>query len=591
MDITRVFDLLHRQVNEFPKKDALCGKVNGAWVKYSTDDFLHYANNISYGLMAMGIKKGDKIAIISNNRPEWNFVDFGVLQTGAILVPVYPTIAEADMHFIFNDAEVQYVFIANEDLYKKLSSALEGVKSLKDIYSFNKIKDVKNWMEIIELGKANVDELGLAKLKGNIEPADLGTLLYTSGTTGNPKGVMLSHNNIVSNFYYTRHLIPVDHTGRALSFLPLNHVYERMLTYLYMYWGISIYYAESLETIGDNLKEIQPQVFSGVPRLLEKVFDKIVAKGHELKGIKNKIFFWALALGERYELDGKNGWWYNFQLKIADKLVFVKWREALGGEVRVVVSGGAVLQVRLCRIYTAAGINVLEGYGLTETSPVIAVNNLDPNGRMFGTVGSVIEGVEVKIATDGEILCKGHNVMMGYYKHPELTTEAIDKDGYFHTGDIGEFVQNRFLKITDRKKEIFKTSGGKYIAPQAIENKLKGSSFIEQVMVIGENEKFASAFIIPAFAYVRTWASNKGLSVGKTNEELIANPEVIKAIKAEVETVNKTLGHFETIKRFELLPHEFTIDAGELTPKMSFKRKVILEKYKQQYKKIYSSND
>jgi len=372
-----------------------------------------------------------------------------------------------------------------------------------------------------------------------------------------------------------------------LSFLPLNHVYERMLSYLYVYYGVSIYYAESLDTIADNLKDVKPEIFVTVPRLLEKVYDKIVSKGAELSGIKKALFYWALNLGLRYELHGANGWWYEFQLKIANKLIFSKWREALGNNIVAIASGGAALQPRLARVFHAARIPVLEGYGLTETSPVIAVNNFQPDCIKFGTVGTVIDKVEVKIAEDGEILCKGPNVMMGYYQNSEQTAEMIDAEGWFHTGDIGIIEDGKFLKITDRKKEIFKTSGGKYIVPQMIENKLKESRFIEQAMVIGENQKFASAFIVPNFSFIRDWANRKNLKL-ETNEEIAANPEVKKRIAEEVNEINKTLGHFETIKRFELLSREFSIEKNEMTPKLSLRRKIILENFKEQYNRIYS---
>ncbi|MFN5829393.1 MAG: AMP-dependent synthetase/ligase, partial [Bacteroidota bacterium] len=465
MEIKRVFDLLKHYQQNNPRPDALVTKVNGQWKNYSTNDFVDYVDHLSYGLANIGINKDDKIAIISNNRPEWNFADYASQQCGAISVPVYPTISLHDLIFILNDAQVKLVFVSSADLYQKVAEAAKQAPSVKFIYSFNQIESVAHWTELYENGKKNPAKEKIETIKSQIDGNDLLTILYTSGTTGTPKGVMLSHNNLLSNSFASQYLCPFQKEWKALSFLPLNHVYERMLNTLYIYLGLGIYYAESLETIGDNLKEVKPQVFATVPRLLEKVYDKIVAKGHEQTGIKKTLFFWALDLGLKYELNGANGWWYEMQLAIANKLVFSKWREALGGNVTAAVSGGAALQPRLARVFNAAKIVVLEGYGLTETSPVVAVNSFKPNGIMFGTVGEVIDGVTVKIAEDGEILVKGPNVMLGYYNHPDATSEVIDTEGWFHTGDIGKFIDNRYLKITDRKKEIFKTSGGKYIAP------------------------------------------------------------------------------------------------------------------------------
>lgn len=586
MAVTRVFEIIPQLLEKYNKPDALAAKENGQWVKYSTQQFADSVNYLSYGLLGLGLEREDKIAIISNNRPEWNFADYGIQQSGAVSVPIYPTISESDLNFILNDAKVKYIFVSSADLYKKVKAVAANAPTVKEIYTFNKIDGAKHWSELVEAGKKNPKAAEIEVIKKSIKPNDLLTILYTSGTTGNPKGVMLSHNNLLSNSFATQNLCPFNGSWKALSFLPLNHVYERMLTTLYMYKGISIYYAESLETIGDNLKEVKPEVFSTVPRLLEKVYDKIVAKGSDLKGIKHKMFFWALDLGLRYELNGANGWWYEFQLKIANKLIFSKWREALGGNIVAAVSGGAALQPRLARVFNAAKITVLEGYGLTETSPVVAVNSFQPNGIHFGTVGPVIDGVTVKIAEDGEILVKGPNVMLGYYNRPDATAEVIDSEGWFHTGDIGMFVEGRFLKITDRKKEIFKTSGGKYIAPMILENKLKESPFIEQVMVIGENQKFASALIVPSFVFLKEWCIRKGIPY-TSNEEIIKNEEVKKRIIEEVEKVNKTLAPFETIKRPELLPREWTIEFGEMTPKLSFKRKVIMAANKELVDKIY----
>lgn len=589
MEYNRIFDLLDNQIKKFNKPDALCGKENGKWVKYSASDIITTSNNFSYGLLKMDLQKNDKIAIISNNRPEWNIADIGIIQAGGVDVPIYPTISDHDLSYILINAEVKYVLVSSMEIYQKVKNAIIDNPNVVSIYSFNELEGVSHWSKIIDLGSSHPNPDKLNEIKNRIKAEDLATLLYTSGTTGNPKGVMLSHMNLMSNCEDCNHLCPVGQEGVALSFLPLNHVYERMLTYLYMFKGVSIYYAESLETIGDNLKEIKPDIFSTVPRLLEKVYDKITAKGNELNGIKRKLFFWALNLGLKYELDGANGWWYEVQLKLANKIIFNKWREALGGNVKVIASGGAALQARLARVFWSANIPVLEGYGLTETSPVISVNSLEANSAKFGTVGTVIKNVTVKIAEDGEILVKGPNLMLGYYKNQEATNEAIDTEGYFHTGDIGIFENEKFLKITDRKKEIFKTSGGKYITPQQIENKLKESRFIEQAMIIGENQKFASALIVPSFQTIKDWFEPKGILLKEKND-IIKHPEVINKIKEEVAIVNKSLAQYENIKRFELVNKEWTIDGGELTPKMSIKRKVILQKNQPLFNKIYDNN-
>jgi long-chain acyl-CoA synthetase len=589
MAITRVFDIIPQLLEKYNKPNALAAKENGKWITYSTQQFADNVNNLSYGIIGLGIEKDEKIAIIANNRPEWNFADFASQQAGAITVPIYPTISENDLNFILNDAKVKYIFVSSAELYAKVKAVAANAPSVKEIYTFNKVDGAKHWSELVEAGKKNPKAGEVEAIKNSIKPNDLLTILYTSGTTGNPKGVMLSHNNLLSNSLASENLCPFIHTWKALSFLPLNHVYERMLTTLYFYKGISIYYAESLETIGDNLKEVKPEVFSTVPRLLEKVYDKIVAKGSDLTGLKHKLFFWALELGLKYELNGANGWWYETQLKLANKLIFSKWREALGGNIVAIVSGGAALQPRLARVFNAAQVTVLEGYGLTETSPVIAVNNFLPNGIKFGTVGTVLKGVTVKIAEDGEILVKGPNVMLGYYNRPDATAEAIDSDGWFHTGDIGIFEENRFLKITDRKKEIFKTSGGKYIAPVIIENRIKESPFIEQALVIGENQKFASALLVPSFAFIQDYCKRKNIEY-TSNEEIIKNPVIKARIMAEIEKVNADLAQYEKIKRPELLSREWSIEKGEMTPKLSLKRKVILTANQAVVDKIYSAD-
>lgn len=586
MVVQRIFDLLSWQAGKFKKSDALAAKEDNQWVSYSTLDFIENVNSLSFGFLTLGIEKLDKIATVSNNRPEWNFVDMAVLQIGGVHVPIYPNISLDDYKYILNDAEVKILFVSDEALFHKIDAIKADIPCLKKIYTFNRVNGAAHWSELKEQGIKDANPQRLARIKDSIVDTDLATLIYTSGTTGLPKGVMLSHRNMVSNFVACRDLTPVDNTCRALSFLPLNHVYERMLTYLYMYLGVSIYYAESKEKIGDNLKEISPEVFSTVPLLLEKVYEKILTKGYEQTGIKKKLFFWALDLSMKYELKKSNGVFYDVQLALANKIVFSKWREALGGRVRCIVSGGAALQPRLARIFRAAGIPVLEGYGLTETSPVIAVNTLDPDGTMFGTVGKIIEGVQVHIAQDGEILCKGPNIMMGYYKNPESTVEAIDAEGWFHTGDIGEFVEGKYLKITDRKKEMFKTSGGKYVAPQPIENKLKESVLIDQAMVIGENMKFTAALIVPSRPFFLKWAEEKKIKF-KDIQALLASNEVKEMIQKEIEKCNLGLGKTEQIKKFAFADEEWTVESGELTPTLKLKRKIILAKNKAEIEEIY----
>ena len=587
MEYLRIFDLLDRLKSQYPKNDALASKVNGTWKKISTKEYIENVNLISAGLLNLGIKKDDNIATITNNRFEWNFVDMGIAQIGAIHVPIYPTISEHDLGFILNDAQIKIIFVSSQEVFDKLKKVQAETNINVKVYTFNEVSGAANWKEVLEEGKKNLRVAEIEATKASIKDTDLLTILYTSGTTGNPKGVMLNHRNLMTNCDACQTLAPFHESWKSLSFLPINHVYERMLNYMYQWFGISIYYAESLETIADNLKEVHPQIFVTVPRLLEKVYDKIVAKGEALTGIKKALFFWALDLGLQYELDGKNGWWYEFKLKIANKLIFSKWREALGGNIVAVASGGAALQPRLARVFNAAGIKILEGYGLTETSPVVAVNNFLPGGMSFGTVGPIIKDVQVKFAEDGEILVKGPNLMLGYYKRKDLTDEVIDNEGFFHTGDIGVMVDNKYLKITDRKKEIFKTSGGKYIAPQMIENKLKESQFIEQVMVIGENQKFPSALVVPSFVFLKEWCERKGIKAA-SNAEICNNEQVKARIMQEVEKVNSKLAQYEQVKKIELINKEWSIDNGELTPKLSMKRKVIMEHCKEQVSRIYS---
>jgi long-chain acyl-CoA synthetase len=585
MENFRLFDLLHR-LKQLPlKEDALAAKENGGWRKYSTEEYIDTVTFVSYAFIQIGIQPGDKIGLIANNRPEWNFIDYACLQTGSINTPLYPTISDKDLKHVIADAGIKYFFVANEEIYHKVKACSEN-STIKEIFSFDPVPGLRSLKELIELGKKNPNQKQLEALMAAVKPDDLATLIYTSGTTGNPKGVMLSHRNFTSNVMATHDLAPFKDEWRALSFLPLNHVYERMISYLYTSRAVSIYYAESLDTIGNDLKEVKPHVFVTVPRLLEKVYERIVSTGSKLTGIKKMLFYWALNLGLRYEQFRKNGWWYEYQLSLANKIIFSKWREALGGNVVCIVSGGSALQPRLARVFCSARIKILEGYGLTETSPVIAVNNFDDDKLRIGTVGPVINNVQVKLAEDGEICVKGPSVMLGYYNRPDLTAEVVDTEGWFHTGDIGTFVEGRFMKITDRKKEMFKTSGGKYITPQAIENRLKESRFIEQVMVIGENEKFPAAFIVPSFNYLREWCTIHQVPVN-SNDEIIRNETVKARIMKEVSALNDTLAHYEQLKRIELLPKEWTIDGGELTPKMSLKRKVILTNCKVQYDSIY----
>lgn len=587
----RLFDCIEYQLQHSPLEDMFAAKENGVWRKYSTQQIANTVKDISAGLLKLGISENDKspvgrdkITIVSRNRPEWLMVDLAVQQIGAVLTPIYPTIHINELEFILRDAEVKIVFVNDEALYEKVQNIKNKLPHLKEIFSFDKIAGVKHWTELLDN-----DEIFLKQVRSiadTLTANDLATIIYTSGTTGTPKGVMLSHKNVVSNVMASIPCFPPDKNMKALSFLPLNHILERMVSYLYMFTGTSIYYAESLDAIGENLKEIKPHMFTTVPRLLEKVYDKIMAKGNELNGIKRKLFFWAHDLATKFEINKNQGLAYRIKLSIANKIVFKKWREGLGNKLMAIVSGGAACQVRLIRIFTAAKIPIMEGYGLTETSPVISVNRWDEKMRMFGTVGPLIDGVEVKIANDGEILCKGSNIMMGYYKHPELTAEVIE-DGWFKTGDIGMMVENKFLKITDRKKELFKTSGGKYVAPLPIESKLKESTFIETVIVIGAEQKHTGALIVPSFSNLKQWCKENNIEY-TSDEQVIKNENVIEFYKSLVESFNKYFNNVEQIKKFELLPHDWSVASGELTPKLSLKRKVIMEKYRDAVERIYS---
>ena len=589
MEITRVFEVLDYQQKNYPRKDALGGKVDQQWVTYSTEEYIRLAHLMSCGLLALGLKKGDKIITASNNRPEWNFLDMGMMQIGVVHVPIYPTISMEETKYILEHSEACMAVVSDAKLFQKFSEIIPETPNIKRLFTFNDVEGAMNWKEITELGEKNESKFKneVQKIRDSIKTEDLFTIVYTSGTTGVSKGVMLSHKNVSSNLMDAVHLLTLDHSDTVLSFLPLCHIFERTVHYAYQLQGYGLYYAENLGTIAQDLRELKVGGFVIVPRILEVMYDKIIAKGKALKGIKKQIFFWAVNLGHRYKQNRENGWWYEFQLKIVNKLVFSKWREGLGGRINMAVSGSAALQPRLARVFTAAGIPIQEGYGLTETSPVVAGNEKNyPNNR-FGTVGLVLNSVEVKIADDGEILVKGPNVMLGYYKEPGLTKEVMDEDGWFHTGDIGTFEDGKFLKITDRKKEIFKNSGGKYVAPQMIENKLKESFFIEQLMVIGENQKFTSALIMPNFRFLHDYCARKGIHY-RDNMELVKKPNIIARYQKEINNANKDLAPHEQIKRFRLVCDEWSPATGELSPTLKLRRKVLYEKYDSIIKEIFS---
>jgi len=592
MEVTRLFDIPARYAQLCPgKTDAMAGREDkGGWRTYTTEEYVNNSNYISYGLVKLGVKKGDKIASITPNRPEWNFLDMGVQQVGAIHIPIYPTISDSDYAYILEHAEVSYVFVSGEELVGRIKHIVDKIPSIKGIYTFRPIADVPHLNELIELGKKNQKPDALQAIKDSIQPDDLVTIIYTSGTTGTPKGVMLTHNNILSNVYGVRDIPPYGPEHRALSFLPICHIYERMLNYTFLYKGMSMYYLGNMAFISDSLKEINPHVFSTVPRLLEKVYDKIIAKGRALSGVKKSIFFWANNVALGFEFDkAKRNPIYGLKLKIANKLVLSKWKAALGNNLDIVVSGGAALQPRLARVFWSLGVRVIEGYGLTETSPVIAVGNFEPGGLKFGTVGPPLKNVVVKIAEDGEILVKGPNVMLGYYKDPDMTAEVVDEDGWFHTGDIGRIEPEGQLRITDRKKMIFKTSFGKYIAPQVIENKFKESAFIDQLMVIGENQKFAGALIVPDFAHLKSWCQIKEIPY-TTNAEMLAMPRIRKRFEKEVKHYNEFFGDWERIVKFELIDHDWTVEGGQLSATLKVRRGHLTEVYAEQIARIFGTN-
>jgi len=589
--ITRIFDLLELYKDEYNSiHDLFNIKRDQQWVRFSAGDYVNNSNLISLGLLALGIQKGTRIATVMNNCPEWNFIDMGILQAGAIQVPVYPTISEENYRYIFNDSEVEYLFFSDNEIYERIRNVIPGIPKLKAVFSISPGDGVRNWKEILELGKNYPRPDDLERIRESILPADLATIIYTSGTTGRPKGVMLTHDNFVSNFKALAEIPPLRMHDRVVSFLPLCHVYERTAGYVYQSFGVSIFYVQNLDELGDFIREVKPHGFASVPRVFEKIYNKIVAKGRKLPLPMKMFFFWALRQGHKYELDHARGWIYDVKLFIANLLVFRKWRAAMGGELKFIVSGSASLHPRLARIFWAAKIPVLEAYGLTETSPGITCYRFEPGGMKFGTVGPLLTGNQMKIAGDGEILCKGPNIMMGYLNRPEKTGEVIDSEGWFHTGDIGVIEDGKFLKITDRKKEIFKTSGGKYIAPQPIEQRIKESPFIEYIMVVGENRNYAAALIIPNFEHLKNWCEIKNIRF-ESREQAVKNPKIIRRIRHEVERFNQDLGQTEKIKKIRLLDAEWTTDSGEISPTLKLRRKFIVEKYSRIIEETYRSSE
>ena len=589
--ITRIFDLLELFKDEYHSiSDLFNIKVDGNWVRFSAGDYVRISNLISLGLLAMGVKKGTRIATVMDNCPEWNFIDMGILQTGAIQVPVYPTISEENYRYIFKDSEIEYLIFSDQEIFNRIKNVIPGISGLKAVFSIEPMDGIRNWNEILDLGKnyPNPDEL--EAIKATILPGDMATIIYTSGTTGRPKGVMSSHNNFVTNYKALGEIPPLKMHDRAVSFLPLCHVYERTAGYVYQSFGVSIFYVQNIDELGDYIREVKPHGFASVPRVFEKIYNKIVSKGRKLPLPMKVLFFWALRQGHKYELDHARGWVYDVKLFIANLLVFRKWREALGGELKFIVSGSASLHPRLARIFWAAKIPILEAYGLTETSPGVTCYRFEPGTVKFGTVGPLLTGNQMKIADDGEVLCKGPNIMMGYLNRPEKTAEVIDADGWFHTGDIGVIEDGKFLKITDRKKEIFKTSGGKFIAPQPIEQRMKESPFIEHIMVVGENRNYAAALIIPNFEHLRNWCEVKDIEFG-SREKAIRNPVIIKRIRKDVERFNQNLDKTEKVKKIRLLDAEWTTDSGEISPTLKLRRKFIVEKYSKIIEETYRSSE
>jgi long-chain acyl-CoA synthetase len=583
-EVTRIFDLLERYKSEYKNnKNVFSYKENGQWKAYSAGEYVERANRISSAFLNIGVKPGDKVVTVINNSPVWNFVDMGLQQIGAIQIPIYPTTSIEHYKHIFIETEVKVVILSEKAVYDKIKPALDD--TVQHLYTFEKTEDLEHWEDFLAKGQ-NSREEEITALKNKVKPDDTATIIYTSGTTGPPKGVMLTHRNFISTVLGVIEIIDQNPVKTAISFLPLCHVYERMLSYFYQYKNITVYYAESIEALGDNLREVQPEMFCAVPRVLEKTYDKIINKGRNLPLLPKIIFYWALRLGEQYDHHEQKGWWYLFQLKIANMLVFKKWRKGLGGNLKLIVSGGATLQSKLARTFWAAGIDVMEGYGLTETSPVIAVSNYIDNGIKIGTVGPVLKGVQVKFADDGEILCKGPNVMKGYYRQPEKTKEVLGNDGWFKTGDIGHLENGRFLKITDRKKEMFKTSGGKYIAPQVIENMMKGSPFIENVLVVGDNKKFPAALVVPNFYHLRSWCNVKGITY-TNDKEMIENQRIIDRYEREVAEMNQHFGKVEQIKKIALLSEPWGIETGELSPTLKLKRRVLYQKYEETIEALY----
>ncbi len=589
--ITRIFDLLELYKNEFNSiSDLFNIKKNGHWVRFSASDYVRQSNYFSLGLLSLGIKKGTRIATVLNNCPEWNFIDMGILQAGAVQVPVYPTISEDNYRYIFMDSEVEYLLFSDPEIYERIKNVIPEIPGLKGVFSIDQIDGIRNWNEILELGSNYPRPEELDQIKETILPGDLATIIYTSGTTGRPKGVMSSHNNFVTNYKALGEIPPLRMHDRAVSFLPLCHVYERTAGYVYQSFGVSIFYVQNIDELGDFIREVKPHGFASVPRVFEKIYNKIVTKGRSLPLPMKMLFFWALRQGHKYELNHARGWVYDVKLFVANLLVFRKWRAALGGELKFIVSGSASLHPRLARIFWAAKIPILEAYGLTETSPGVTCYRFEPNGMKFGTVGRLLTGNEMKIAEDGEILCKGPNIMMGYLNRPDKTAEVIDAEGWFHTGDIGVIEDGVFLKITDRKKEIFKTSGGKFIAPQPIEQRIKESPFIEYIMVVGENRNYAAALIIPNFEHLKNWCEVKNIEYG-SRERVIRNPQIIRRIRQEVERFNLGLGQTEKIKKIRLLDAEWSTETGEISPTLKLRRKFIVEKYSKIIEETYRSSE